>query len=63
MKLYRRRLAEYVARHIAYVLPRSVLYWVLIRVWAMLTTKPPFTHLSPEDVTVFDALKRLEPRW
>jgi len=45
-------------KQLAYLLPKRVLYWAVIRVWANLTTTM-FTDRVPEDVTVFDALKAL----
>lgn len=47
-------------RFIAYLLPRGVLYWAVIRVWAEITTT---THQNstPDQVTVWDALKHLQP--
>lgn len=41
-------------------LPNGVLYWVVIRVWARLTTTK-FTDKTPEEVTIWDALKELKP--
>lgn len=43
-------------KQIAYLLPRKICYWVIIRVWAELTTTK-FTNKTPDEVTVFDALK------
>ncbi len=47
-----------IARGIAYILPDRVLYWVVIRVWARLTTTK-FTERTPEEVTLWDALEGL----
>lgn len=49
------------SRHIAYLLPRSVLYWAVIRVWAYLTTEV-WPDRTPDSITVWDALGTLDPR-
>lgn len=45
-----------IAERIAYALPKSVLYWAIIRVWADLSVHK-FSDRVPEDITVIDALK------
>jgi hypothetical protein len=45
-------------RKLAYILPKSLMYWVIIRVWADLTTTK-YTNKTPDEVTVFMALKQL----
>lgn len=48
-----------IARSFAYLLPQRILYWVVIRVWARLSTSPQFSSRTPDQITSFDALKAL----
>lgn len=40
-------------------LPKMVMYWVIIRVWAKLTTTK-YTDETPDEVTIWNALKYLD---
>ena len=52
----KQRLAHFVARH----LPKYLLYWAVIVVWAKVTTTGEWSSMSSLGIPVEDALRRWE---
>lgn len=45
---------------IANWMPKKLLYFTVIRAWAIVTTKKGFTHRTPDSVTWIEVVKELE---
>lgn len=53
------KVKDFICNNIAYMLPRRVLYWMIIRVWADLTATK-FSNKHPDEVTWSMAIENLE---